>query len=155
MRIVDLGCGAGHLTRRLHQVLHLADTTGVDRSARMLEAAQRDPLPAGLRFEAGTIESFAADGMYDLIFSNAAFHWVEDHPALIRRLFAALRPGGQMAFQAPAMHHADHTVPDEMARTEPFVEAFADWKRPQPVLEPKSMRACYFAWGLPNRRSDS
>ncbi|MEP7303905.1 MAG: methyltransferase domain-containing protein [Acidobacteriota bacterium] len=149
MRVVDLGCGAGHLTRRLHQVLHLADTTGVDRSVRMLEAAQRDPLPTGLRFAAGTIESFAADGMYDLIFSNAAFHWIEDHPALIRRLFAALRPGGQLAFQVPAMHHAiSHTLPDEIASTEPFVGAFADWRRPQPVLEPEEYAHLFFRVGF-------
>ena len=149
MRVVDLGCGAGHLTRRLHAVLHLADTTGVDRSARMLEAAQRDQLPAGLRFEAGTIESFAADGIYDLIFSNAAFHWVEDHPALIHRLFAALRPGGQLAFQVPAMHHAiSHTLPDELARTPPFVETFADWRRPQPVLEPEEYARLLFRVGF-------
>jgi len=149
MRVVDLGCGAGHLTRRLHQVLHLADTTGVDRSARMLEVAQRDPLPTGLRFEAGTIESFAADGIYDLIVSNAAFHWVEDHPALIRRLFAALRAGGQLAFQVPAMHHAiSHTLPDEIARSKPFVEAFAGWRRPQPVLEPEDYARALFRVGF-------
>jgi trans-aconitate 2-methyltransferase len=135
------------------QVLHLADTTGVDRSARMLEAARAIP-STGLRFETGTIESFAADGIYDLIFSNAAFHWVEDHPALIRRLFAALRPGGQLAFQVPAMHHAiSHTLPGEIARTEPFVEAFADWRRPQPVLEPEELRACSFRGVSPTEGS--
>jgi trans-aconitate 2-methyltransferase len=137
MRVVDLGCGTGHLTRRLHEVLHAPDTTGIDRSERMLDVARREPMPHGLRFQAGTIESFAGDGGYDLIFSNAAFHWVEDHDALVRRLFAALRPVGQLAFQVPAMHHnASHSLPDELASTEPFAKAFGNWRRPQPVLEP-------------------
>jgi trans-aconitate 2-methyltransferase len=149
MRVVDLGCGAGHLTRRLHHVLHLADTTGLDRSERMLEAARRDPLPEGLRFESGTIESFAAEETYDLIFSNAALHWVGDHPALIRRLLAALRPGGQLAFQIPAMHHAiSHTLPDEIAKTEPFAKVFGTWQRPQPVLEPEEYARLLFRAGF-------
>ena len=149
MRVVDLGCGQGYLTRRLHDVLHAPDTTGLDRSARMLEVARRDPIPTGLRFEAGTIESFAADGAYDLIFSNAAFHWVEDHPALIHRLFTALRPGGQLAFQVPAMHHAvSHALPDELARTEAFAAAFGDWKRPQPVLEPEEYARVLYRTGF-------
>ena len=149
MRVVDLGCGTGHLTRQLHDVLHAPDTTGIDRSDRMLEAARRDPVPAGLRFEAGTIESFAADNTYDLIFSNAAFHWVENHEALIGRLFTALRPKGQLAFQVPAMHRAvSHTLPDELARTAPFAEAFGDWKRPQPVLEPDEYARLLFRAGV-------
>ena len=44
----------------------------------------------GLRFEDGDIATFARDGGYDLIFSNAALHWIPDHPALLARLTAAL-----------------------------------------------------------------
>lgn len=154
MRVADLGCGTGVLTRRLHEVLHSPDTTGIDRSERMLEVARRDPLPPGLRFEAGSIESFAADSLhdsaYDLIFSNAALHWVEDHDTLIRRLSGGLRPGGQLAFQVPAMHHAaSHTLPDEVARAEPFAGAFNDWRRPQPVLEPEGSARLLFRVGFP------
>jgi trans-aconitate 2-methyltransferase len=137
MRAVDLGCGTGTLTRRLHEALHAAATLGIDRSDRMLDVARSDGLPGGLSFQAGTIEDFAGETAWDLIFSNAAFHWVEDHDALIRRLHAALTPGGQLAFQIPAMHHAtSHALPDQLARQPPFREAFGGWTRPQPVLEP-------------------
>ena len=37
----------------------------------------------------------------DLIFSNAALHWVADHPALLQRLTTALAPGGQLAVRMP------------------------------------------------------
>ena len=136
MRIVDLGCGTGKLTALLHERLHARETVGVDRSARMLEAAGTGA-PAGLRFEVGTIEAFDARRGYDLIFSNAAFHWVEDHDALIPRLAAALEPGGQLAFQVPAMHDAaSHTVAEELTAVEPFRTALDGWRRPQPVLSP-------------------
>ena len=155
MRVVDLGCGTGHLTRRLHQELTAAETIGIDRSERMLDVARRDPLPPGLRFEAATIESFDGRDEYDLIFSNAAFHWVEDHDALIARLFRALKPGGQLVFQVPAMHDTgSHRLADALSGLEPFRDAFAGWIRPQPVLEPVQYARLFFRIGIeaPNVR---
>src|SRR5262245_50066881 len=93
MRIVDLGCGTGRLTRVLHAELPARDTIGIDRSARMLEDSLRAAPPAGLSFDVGTIEDFpGARGAFDLVFSNAVFHWVEDHPMLLARLASALTP---------------------------------------------------------------
>jgi trans-aconitate 2-methyltransferase len=136
MRIVDLGCGTGHLTRLLHERLAARETIGLDRSAKMLEQARQESGGRTLRFEAATIESFPGDrGVFDLIFSNAAFHWVEDHPALLARLAAALRPGGQLAFQVPAQHDApSHLVAETLVAEEPYRSASGGWRRPQPVL---------------------
>jgi trans-aconitate 2-methyltransferase len=153
MRIVDLGCGTGNLTRLLHHALNARETVGVDRSERMLDEARREGRPAGLRFEVATIESFDGRDEYDLILSNAAFHWVEDHDALIRRLFAALRPGGQLAFQVPAMHEtASHTLADGLTTAEPFRSSFAGWTRPQPVLEPDRYARLLFRTGFADPR---
>ena len=148
MRIADLGCGTGNLTRLLHQALHARETVGIDRSERMLEVARRaEPLP-GLRFETGTIEAFSGTHEHDLIFSNAAFHWIEGHDTLIPRLVAALAPGGQLAFQMPAMHDtASHRLADELTMLEPFRDAFGGWTRPQPVLEPADYAQLLFRAG--------
>src|SRR5262249_4446300 len=135
MRVIDLGCGTGRLTRALHESLHARETIGVDRSARMLETATSEPLPDGLRFELGTVESYPLDGQFDLVFSNAVYHWIEDHETLIPRLVKALKPGGQVAFQMPAMHrHPSHLVAARLAG-ETFRQALDGWKRPQPVHE--------------------
>ena len=148
MRVVDLGCGTGKLTRTLHDRLQARDTLGRDRSARMLDEARSGPLPYGLRFEIGTIESFDGTG-YDLVFSNAAFHWVEDHEALVRRLTNALAPGGQLAFQVPAQHDGlSHLIADELARVEPFRTAFDGWHRAQPVLRPEAYSRLLYESGL-------
>jgi trans-aconitate 2-methyltransferase len=150
MRVIDLGCGAGHLTRRLHDGLHAAETVGLDRSARMLDAARAAAAPdSGLRFELGTIESFSAHDEYDLIFSNAALHWIDDHQSLLARLAGGLKPGGQLAFQVPAMHdHPSHTVADELTTVEPFRSAFGGWRRPQPVLRPDEYARLLFRLGF-------
>jgi len=62
MRVVDLGCGTGKLTRVLHETLHARETIGVDRSASMLAASREASAVGGLRFEEGTIEAFAGRG---------------------------------------------------------------------------------------------
>ena len=149
MRVVDLGCGTGKQTRLLHDTLNARETVGLDRSARMLQSAREEPPSDGLRFELGTIESFPSDGTYDVIFSNAALHWIEAHHALIPRLVGALNPRGQLAFQVPAMHlHPSHVVADELAGTEPFRTALGGWRRPQPVLEPEEYVRLLFRGGL-------
>ncbi len=148
LRVVDLGCGTGNLTRRLHHALDARETLGIDRSERMLDVARRPPLAPGLRFEQRTIESFHADGVWDLVFSNAALHWIEDHQRLIPRLLNAVAPGGQLAFQVPAMHlTASHALPDELA-SGMFRDAFGGWARPQPVLEADDYARLLFRAGI-------
>jgi len=85
MRVVDLGCGTAELTRRLHEALGARETLGIDASPAMLERA-RVRAGAGLRVEQGDIADFRGDGAFDLVFSNAALHWLPDHRALLRRL---------------------------------------------------------------------
>ena len=150
MRVVDLGCGTGKLTRVLHTTLDARETIGIDRSPRMLEGTGQDDLPHGLRFEVGAIEAFPGDrGAFDLIFSNAAYHWVEDHPALLARLRDALAPEGQLAFQVPAQHHSpSHLVAEELTHVEPFRSAFGGWQRPQPVLEPAAYASLLYRLGF-------
>ena len=137
----------------LHEKLHAQSTLGIDRSARMLEQARQSELPRGLRFEVGTIEDFSADSEYDLVFSNAAFHWVTGHQALIPRLAAAVKPGGQVAWQIPASHdRPSHTVAEELTSIEPFATAFAGWHRPQPVLSPEDYARLLYLAGFPEPR---
>jgi trans-aconitate 2-methyltransferase len=150
LRAVDLGCGTGRLTRLMHQRLMAAETLGIDRSSNMLEVQAAEPTAAGLRFEVGTIESFPGSrGRFDLIVSNAAFHWVSDHGALLRRLAGALNPGGQLAFQVPASHdQPSHTVADELTTIEPYRSALGGWRREQPVLLPEQYARRLFELGF-------
>lgn len=115
MRIVDLGCGTGELTRELHAELEARETLGIDDSETML-------LKAGsfggemLHFEKNSIEAFITDEPYDLVFSNAAFHWVPNHEQLFVRLTNFLASDGQLAIQMPANDdHPSHRIAAEVA----------------------------------------
>jgi len=150
LRIVDLGCGTGRLTRRLHEQLGAAATLGLDRSPRMLAEANRESRIDGVRFEERDIAAFPADGeRFDLVFSNAALHWVDDHARLFDRLASALTPGGQIAVQMPAMHgDPSHATAMELCEIEPFRSALAGWRRSSPVLLPEQYAQLLFRLGF-------
>lgn len=131
MRVVDLGCGTGELTRELHQALGALETVGIDDSETMLLKAGHfeDEM---LRFERGSVEAFVADQPYDLVFSNAALHWVPAHEQLFVRLTNVLSTEGQIAIQMPVNDsHPSHAVAAEVARE------FGVSARPAHVLEPE------------------
>jgi len=131
MRVVDLGCGTGELTRDLHAHLNAEETIGIDNSETMLMKSGAFG-NAVLRFERGDIEAFVADRPFDLIFSNAALHWVNDHATLFRRLTSFLAPNGQLAIQMPANEtHASHWVAAEVAKE------FGITPRTSPILAPE------------------
>jgi trans-aconitate 2-methyltransferase len=145
MRVVDLGCGTGELTRELHAKLGAAETLGVDSSARMLEKANAFA-GDGLRFVQSSIELFAPEQPLDLVFSNAALHWVDDHEALFARLTTFLAPEGQLAIQMPAnVNHLSHVTAAEVAR-ELRIEP-----RVAPLLAPERYAEMLYRLGYPQQ----
>jgi trans-aconitate methyltransferase len=90
-RIVDLGCGTGHLTARIAEAG--ADVIGLDRSPEMIGQARQN-FPK-LRFMLADATSFEVLEPVDAVFSNAVLHWVTDAEGAVRAVARALRPGGR------------------------------------------------------------
>ncbi|MGD0844369.1 MAG: methyltransferase domain-containing protein [Geobacteraceae bacterium] len=133
MSVVDLGSGNGELTRRLAERLPGSSVLGIDNSPQMLVRAEEQRIP-GLTFAMGEIAELC--GQWDLVFSHAAIHWLDNHTLLIPRLMSHLRGDGQLALQQPSNHrHPSHTLIIETAGEEPFRAALAGWVRNSPVLE--------------------
>ena len=98
-RVVDLGCGPGNSTELLVERYPDADVIGLDSSPDMLRKA-RERLPK-CKFIEADIATWTPDEATDLLFSNAVFQWLPDHPAVLRRLAEALPSGGVLAAQMP------------------------------------------------------
>ena len=90
--VFDLGCGPGNATRLLAERWPQARITGVDNSAAMLAQAAED-LP-GLQWVEADLNGWTPDRRGDVVFSNAALHWLDDHELLFPRLMENLNPGG-------------------------------------------------------------
>jgi trans-aconitate 2-methyltransferase len=98
-RVADLGCGPGNSTQLLVERFPNAQVIGVDSSPDMLRQA-RERLPQCAFLEAD-LSDWAPDPATDLLFSNAVFHWVPDHPGVLARLLQSLSSGGVLAVQMP------------------------------------------------------
>lgn len=126
MRILDLGCGSGALTRGIHQAMNANYTLGIDSSPTMLKKSQifkKDKLD----FQQIDIREFSTSEPFNLIFSHAALQWVPDHRILFERLLQSLTPSGQIAIQMPAnQDYPTHLIAQELASESPFKEALGE-----------------------------
>ncbi len=134
--IWDLGCGTGNVTRLLAERWPDADVHGLDSSADMLAAAREID---GITWQEGDIAEWEPASPVDILFSNAAYHWVDDHDTLFPRLLHTVRPGGVFATQMPRnTAEPSHQILYQTARSEPWaarVGHLAGWK---PVDEPSA-----------------
>ena len=143
--VADLGCGAGQATRVLAAQWPGARVVGVDSSPEMLDEARAggpgpgpDPGPGAPAFIEADIARWQPAAPPDLIFSNAALHWLPDHEALLPRLVGLLAPGGVLAVQMPRnFAEPSHTTIFETAAEGPWAAALAGrLPDPAPVAPP-------------------
>ena len=90
-RILDIGCGTGHLTAQIAE--SGARVVGVDRSPEMVNAA-RKAYPT-LQFEIMDARELPYRNEFDAVFSNATLHWIREPELVICSVQNALRPGGR------------------------------------------------------------
>ena len=99
-RVIDLGCGPGNSTAILRQRWPAAEIVGLDNSREMIAtASQAHP---DWTWVESDIETWTTPVPFDLVFSNAALHWVPNHAELMPRLLSQVRPQGALAIQMPA-----------------------------------------------------
>jgi trans-aconitate 2-methyltransferase len=100
--VIDAGCGTGRLTAELLERLPNGRVIAIDGSANMLEVAAEHLRPRfgdRVSFVQADLGHLELRERVDAIFSTATFHWLADHEALFRRLFATLKPGGVLVAQ--------------------------------------------------------
>lgn len=149
MKSIDLGCGTGEQTALLVEKFEQATFVGIDASSEMLEQAY--PLGSDrLTFTQQTIEAFTqTEESWDLIFSNAALQWSDDHRTLFPKLIEKLNPGGQFVVQMPCQaENILNQLLDDLADTVSFKEKLGGWNRKTTVLPLDDYAQLMFEAGL-------
>jgi trans-aconitate 2-methyltransferase len=98
-RVLDIGCGDGKVTAEIAHAVPRGAVVGIDASAEMIAFARKafpGKINSNLRFQICDARKIRFEQKFDLIFSNAALHWVDDHEAILRGAAAALKPGGRL-----------------------------------------------------------
>nr|WP_214019666.1 methyltransferase domain-containing protein [Methanoculleus sp.] len=128
-RVLDLGCGEGKVTAEIAACLPAGSVLGLDLSREMIAFA-RSRYPSeqyrNLRFVEGDMLGLPFDREFDVVFSNAALHWVRDHGRVFSGIARALRPGGRVLLQMGGRGNAAPVlaIADEMLAEEPWRELF-------------------------------
>jgi len=131
----------------------LGRVIAVDRSANMLEAARAylEPEFEGrVEYVQASLDELDLDQVADLAFSNAAFHWIKDHPRLFRVVFRALRPGGWLVAQSGAGPNIAR-IRDRAARimaSAAYRAYFEGWTGPWEFASPEVTRDRLLAAGF-------
>ena len=130
--IVDLGAGTGNVTRLLQARWPDTAVTGVDSSAEMLaRAAEEQPQ---ISWEQADLSAWRPRDSVDLLYSNAALHWVDHHATLFPALFAIVSQGGTFAVQMPNNFAApSHTAIAEVVSGGPWRSKLEPLLRIPPV----------------------
>ena len=129
--VLDLGCGDGRTTLRLAECVPNGTVLGIDASNGMISAA-RDRETPNCSFRLMDMRELPYENIFDVVFSDAALHWVTDQSALAHDSCRALKPGGLFAAEFAAAENCPeftNAVRETMCEKQ-YEEAFAGFVWP-------------------------
>ena len=99
MRVIDVGCGPGSITRGLADRVAPGEVVGVDASAEVLDVARHEASTAtNLRYQQSSVYQLPfADASFDVAFAHQVLQHLADPAAAIREMLRVLVPAGLVA----------------------------------------------------------
>lgn len=159
--VMDAGCGSGLLTRRLAKRVPRGKVYAVDIDSNMIKRAKNN-----LQFfdNVEIIQSSFTDiripRKLDVVFSNSALHWIQDHKKLFQKFWEMLHPinvssdnndisissndnnnsesNGQLLIQCGGDGNLQRIISmlERITHLDQFKEYFTDWKQPWYFAKP-------------------
>ena len=145
--VLDIGCGDGKITAEIAGYVPDGSVVGVDSSKEMIELASehftKDKYP-NLSFQVTDARQLAFQEKFDVIFSNAALHWIKDHRPVIAGIQKGLKPGGRILFQMGGKGNAEAilSIFEEMMSENEWNRYFSDFSFSYGFYDPEE----YTVW---------
>ncbi len=133
--VLDVGCGNGVVASELSRALPAGLVLGIDSSAAFIDYAKehyRGDVYPNLAFERMDARHLVSDRRFDLVFSNAALHWVDDHPAFLAGAARLLKAGGSLVVSCGGKGNAAGIVRamEEVIHKQPWADYFSEFEFP-------------------------
>jgi trans-aconitate methyltransferase len=151
--LLDVGCGDGKITAEIAKALPKGRVVGVDSSPEMVKLAQ-STFPKGanpnLSFELMDARKLNFQGEFDVVFSNAALHWIVDQTAVLQGVQRSLKANGRLLFQMAGRGNAKDVIDvlDELRLEMPWKEFFEGFAFPYAFLGTEEYRLLLREAGL-------
>lgn len=109
--VLDIGCGDGKVTAELAAHVPAGKVVGIDSSPEMIAfAAEKFAAEKNLRFEVADASNLPFKNQFDVVFSNAALHWIDDHRPVLAGIRRSLRTGGRILLQMGGKGNASQLI---------------------------------------------
>ncbi len=156
-RVLDIGCGNGRVTAEISKKLPYGSITGIDSSEDMIAYAEKKyPLNQypNLSFKKMKMEDMNFCRAFDVVFSNAALHWVIDHENVLKRIKNSLKAGGRVVLQMGGKGNASEVlaIVNLMIREKKWKNYFQGFLFPYGFYEAEEYRKWVSGAGLEPER---
>jgi arsenite methyltransferase len=143
-KVLDVGCGTGRLTLKLaSKVDHI---TGIDPSLQRIEVARRKLTkmnPENVTFELGSSDDIGRYGeeVFDVVYLNAVFHWINDKEDVLNNIYQVLKPGGKLGICTGDKDHpfTVKMILNEVLKKAEITDEGADFSAPVNTVELDSL----------------
>ena len=124
MRLLDVGCGPGSITRGLAARVAPGQVIGLDLSRETLAAAREDAAARGLdnlQYEEGSVYQLPfPDASFDVVYAHQVVQHLREPGAALREMLRVLRSGGLVAIRDVDWGTVTYWPPD------PWLDRFVD-----------------------------
>jgi trans-aconitate 2-methyltransferase len=126
--VLDAGCGSGKVTLELAARVPNGRVYAVDAAPSMVEYARQALGDRATVFCQDLVELELPEPV-DLVFSNATFHWINDHDALFAALHRNMKPAARLLAQCGGKGNIERfrKLADELARSPAWAQYFDGW----------------------------
>jgi trans-aconitate 2-methyltransferase len=156
-QVLDVGCGDGKVSAEFLRHVPRGSVTGIDSSPEMIAYAL-ETYPSdehhGLFFHVMDACSMDLPRRFDIVFSNAALHWIEDQRAVLKGISRALVPGGRLIISCGGKGNAGAFAAsvDEVTCRPRWSSYFRDFRFPYFFCGPEEYLQWLRGTGLKARR---
>ncbi|MDD5067704.1 MAG: methyltransferase domain-containing protein [bacterium] len=127
--VLDIGSGDGKVTLEIARHLTSGSVLGVDSSIEMIQFSQelieQQPLK-NISFMQADASLLPFRDDFDIVFSNAALHWIFDHRPVLKGIYRSLKMNGRILLQMGGKGNAAKILSllDVMMKEEKWKEYF-------------------------------
>jgi trans-aconitate 2-methyltransferase len=145
--VLDIGCGDGKVTAEIASHVPDGSVLGIDSSADMIKTAQSGfakPAFTNISFQVANASQLPFENRFDIVFSNAALHWVRDHTPVLKGIFKSLKNNGRILLQMGGQGNASAIIciMNSMITTATWGKYFKDFEFPYGFHHPQD----YHIW---------